>query len=108
MQIFVKDPSGYTITLWVEPSDTIENVKAKVQEKKRYAPDRQHLSLTGRELKDKRTLRSYKIGKKSTLQLEWKLQEGKCTLAPTKEFPAIIACYNVLVVNMASCVVGIR
>ncbi len=33
MQIFVKTLTGKTITLEVEPSDTIENVKAKIQDK---------------------------------------------------------------------------
>jgi ubiquitin len=36
MQIFVKTPTGKTITLEVESSDTIENVKAKIQETRRY------------------------------------------------------------------------
>ena len=33
MQIFVKTPTGKTIILEVEPSDSIENVKAKIQDK---------------------------------------------------------------------------
>ena len=33
MQIFIKTLTGKTITLDVEPSDTIENIKAKIQDK---------------------------------------------------------------------------
>jgi ubiquitin C len=70
MQIFVSTLTGMTITLDVEPSDTINNVKLKIQEKKGFPPDQQHLStFLGEGLEDVHTLMDYNIQDAQTLLL---------------------------------------
>ena len=76
MQVFVKTPSGATLTLHAEASDTIERLKAQLQDREGMPAEQQRLLFGGRPLQDCRTLSDYNIQRECTLHLALRLRGG--------------------------------
>lgn len=95
MQIFVKMPDGRHLTLSVNPTTRIEEIKDLIFKEENISPKRQTLLFAGKELSDENTLQDYSIQKDSTIHLV--LETNPLTGKGSEDNPYLITSANDLI-----------
>lgn len=76
MQIFIKTLTGKNMVAEVEPSDTIQTLKAKIQDREGIPVDQQRLIFSGKQLVDEKTIADYNIQQDNSVHLVLRLRGG--------------------------------
>jgi large subunit ribosomal protein L40e len=73
MTIFIKTLDGRSMTFEVKPTETVDKLKALIEERQNIAPEMQRLLFGGKQLEDGKTLSDYNIGPDATGHLSEKM-----------------------------------
>ncbi|XP_042889937.1 polyubiquitin-B-like [Penaeus japonicus] len=74
--VHVKTLTGKTVTIDINPQDTVEVLKAILEDREGISADQQRIIYGGIQLEDGRTLAMYKIGSEALLHLCLRLRGG--------------------------------
>ncbi|KAK8723123.1 hypothetical protein OTU49_011853, partial [Cherax quadricarinatus] len=76
MLIKVKTLTGKEIEIDIEPTDKVERIKERVEEKEGIPPPQQRLIFSGKQMNDEKTAADYKVQGGSVLHLVLALRGG--------------------------------
>ena len=77
LQVFVKTFAGKTLTVEVEPDESVESLKNKLQSKEGIPPNQQRILFGGKQLDSKKSISDYGIEDESTMNMVLRLRGGR-------------------------------